>query len=359
MTWKQTKLTERVNLSLPIVQAGMAGGVTTPDLVAAVSNGGGLGTLGAGYMSPEAMREAIMEIRQKTTRAFAVNLMIPTPYEEDAEAVQQMQDYLHAVEKKRGITTQGQTSRSGFAFEDQLNVVLEEKVPVFSFTFGTLEPSIIQQLQANGTWVMGTATTVKEALALEEQGVDAVVVQGSEAGGHRGTFQHAENMPYIGSMALIPQVADQLSIPVIASGGIMDGRSVLASLILGASGVQMGSAFLTTVESGAHERHKTALLQSTDESTVITKAFSGRPARGMQNAFIQEMKSYSGTIPPYPIQNALTKPLRKAASQQGNTEVMSLWGGQAASLGQLQSAGDLLHRVDQEVTDLVDLFHKM
>lgn len=121
----------------------------------------------------------------------------------------------------------------------------------------------------------------------------------------------------------------------------------------------MGSAFLTTVESGAHERHKTALLQSTDESTVITKAFSGRPARGMQNAFIQEMKSYSGTIPPYPIQNALTKPLRKAASQQGNTEVMSLWGGQAASLGQLQSAGDLLHRVDQEVTDLVDLFHKM
>ncbi|GGE13758.1 nitronate monooxygenase [Marinithermofilum abyssi] len=355
MSWKQTKLTEMLSIATPIIQAGMAGGSTTPDLVAAVSNAGGLGTLGAAYLSPEAMREAIRKIREKTTRPFAVNLQIPPPYEESPQVTRRMRKHLQSYEKKLGVPRE-EKSPPSISFSDQMRVVLEEKVPVFSFTFGIPEPELIKQLRDNQTVTIGTATTVNEAVELEKRGVDAVAAQGFEAGGHRGTFQSVADYPYIGSMALIPQVVDHVSIPVIASGGIMDGRGILASLALGAAGVQMGSAFLTTLESGAHPLYKEALLQTTDESTVITKAFSGRPARGIRNAFIQEMERHPEPIPPFPIQNALTKPLRKFAAKQNNLEYMSLWGGQASALGRLEPAGELMERLQQEVEDLVSRF---
>lgn len=348
MTWYQTKLTELLQISYPIIQAGMAGGVTSPQLVAAVSNAGGLGTLGAGYMAPDAIREAIQDIRKRTDRPFAVNLMVPPAYESDLEKERQMKNYLKRFEKIVGAPHEETTGGAAHSFEDQVKVVLEEKVPVFSFTFGIPAPAIIKELQANQTVVIGTATSVKEAIQLEKSGVDAIVAQGSEAGGHRGTFLSSV-FPYIGTMALIPQVVDQVKIPVIASGGIMDGRGVLASLVLGAAGVQMGSAFLTTFESNAHAKHKEALIQSTDESTVMTTAFSGRPARGIQNTFIKEMESYPHFIPPYPIQNALTNNMRKHAAKQGRIEYMSLWAGQAASLSRFESVEELMKRIMEQV----------
>ncbi|MFC4075944.1 NAD(P)H-dependent flavin oxidoreductase [Salinithrix halophila] len=345
MVWKQTKLTDRLAIAYPIIQAGMAGGVTSPELVAAVSDAGGLGTLGAGYLSPDAIRQGIQAIRKRTDQPFAVNLMVPQPYKEESSVEQQMKQHLRKFEAFVEAPTEKETSGLSLSFEEQIHVILEEKVPVFSFTFGLLDPSLIQQLHANQTIVIGTATMVKEAIELEESGVDAVVAQGSEAGGHWGTFHTSSEFPYIGTMALVLQVVDHVSIPVIASGGIMDGRGILASLSLGADGVQMGSAFLTTLESSAHEEHKRVLMDSNDESTVITTALSGRPARGIKNAFIREMEHYPASIPPYPVQNALTKPMRKYAARQGNREHMSLWGGQAASLGRLESAKELMNRV--------------
>lgn len=356
MTWHQTRLTELLQISYPIIQAGMAGGITSPQLVAAVSNAGGLGTLGAGYMTPETIREAIREIRNLTNRPFAVNLMIPTPYETDREKERLMRNHLRQFEKTVGSPHEEVIDQSFISFEEQVKVVLEEKVPVFSFTFGVLNPDVTQSLKSNQTVVIGTATTVREAVELEKHGVDAVVVQGSEAGGHRGTFLTSSNFPYIGTMALVPQVVDHVNIPVIAAGGIMDGRGVLASLALGAAGVQMGSAFLTTLESEAHQKHKEALIQSTDESTVITTAFSGRPARGINNTFIEEMKNYPYEIPPYPVQNALTRNMRKYASKQGNVEYMSLWAGQAASLSRLESVNELMQRNIQQVNQSLDTF---
>ncbi|MDA8352015.1 MAG: nitronate monooxygenase [Firmicutes bacterium] len=353
MAWHQTKLTEMLKISYPIIQAGMAGGVTSPELVATVSNVGGLGTLGAGYLSPDAMRQAIRDIRKRTDQPFAVNLMVPQPYKHDSSIEQQMKKRLRKFEEVVEAPTDEETGGSPISFEDQVNVVLEEKVPVFSFTFGIPDSFVIQKLHSNQTIVIGTATTVKEAVELEKSGVDAVVAQGSEAGGHRGTFQSSSDFPYIGTIALVPQIVDNVNIPVIASGGIMDGRGVLASLSLGAAGVQMGSAFLTTLESNAHEKHKKALIQSSDESTVITTAFSGRPARGVKNTFIQEMERYPGSIPPYPVQNALTKKMRKHAAKQGNPEYMSLWGGQAASLSRLGSTEELMKKIFQQVDQLI------
>ncbi|MBA4602487.1 NAD(P)H-dependent flavin oxidoreductase [Thermoactinomyces mirandus] len=356
MTWYRTKLTEMLKISYPVIQAGMAGGVTSPELVAAVSNSGGLGTLGAGYLSPVAMRQAIRDIRKLTDRPFAVNLMVPQPCEYDFSAKQQMKEYLRKFEKVVKAPTISSSVDPSFSFDDQVNVVLEEKVPIFSFTFGIPDSSVIEEMHSNQTIVIGTATTVKEAIELEKSGVDAVVAQGCEAGGHRGTFQSSSDFPYIGLIALVPQMVDHINIPVIASGGIMDGRGILASLSLGAAGVQMGSAFLTTLESNAHEQHKKALIESNDESTVITAAFSGRPARGIKNTFIREMEHYPGSIPPYPVQNEITKNMRKYAAIQGNPEYMSLWGGQASSLSRLESAEDLMKKTIEQVDQLIGKF---
>ncbi len=176
-----------------------------------------------------------------------------------------------------------------------------------------------------GVAVIGTATTVREAVQWEASGVDLIVAQGSEAGGHRGTFVGAHEQGMIGSMALIPQMVDTVKTPVIAAGGIMDGRGVVASLALGAVGVQMGSAFLPCVESGAHGKYKEAVVNSTDESTVITRALSGKPARGIRNPFITDMERYAEPIPPYPVENALTRDIRVKAAKQGLMDLMSMW----------------------------------
>ncbi|KFZ40363.1 nitronate monooxygenase family protein [Thermoactinomyces sp. Gus2-1] len=348
MPWYQTRLTELLQISRPIIQAGMAGGITSPRLVAAVSNAGGLGSLGAGYMSPEDIRQAIREIRKQTDRPFAVNLMVPAPYETNAEQERLMKNHLKRFEEAAGASGQETTSHAAISFEEQIHVILEEKVPVACFTFGIPSPAVIQELHARHTVVIGTATSVREAVEVEKSGMDAVVAQGSEAGGHRGTFLSAE-FPYVGTMALIPQVVDHVRIPVVAAGGVMDGRGVLASLALGADGVQMGSAFLPTLESSAHDKHKEAVLQSTDESTVMTTVFSGKPARAIQNEFIREMENYPHPLPPYPVQNALTKHLRQAASKKGNKDYMALWAGQAAALSRFEQVEELMQRIMTQV----------
>jgi nitronate monooxygenase len=204
----------------------------------------------------------------------------------------------------------------------------------------------MRELKSRGIFVIGTATTVREAKLLADSGVDAVVAQGAEAGGHRGSFAAASGFGAVGLMSLLPQVVDAVRVPVIASGGIMDGRGIAAALALGAAAVQMGTAFLVTRESGAPACYKQRVLASTDESTTFTQAFSGRTARGIENRFMKEMAGAGVRPLPYPWQNAMTRPLRKAGAAAGNAEVLSLWAGQGSAMAVEQSVQQLVDSLE-------------
>ncbi|MCM3628336.1 nitronate monooxygenase family protein [Paenibacillus glycanilyticus] len=330
----QTKLCEQFGIQYPLFLAGMAGGPSTPELTASVSEAGGLGTLGAAYMEPEDIRAAVRRIRELTAAPFGVNLFV---YQagDDHTRMQEVQSELNKMRQQLGIpASAGNDVRSANWFEKQFEVLIEEKVPVISTAFGILPAAYMQTVKAAGLKVIAMVTTVREAMLAEESGYDAIVAQGSEAGGHRGTFT-IDDHPMganIGTMALIPQIADRVSIPVIAAGGIMDGRGLAAALILGAQGAQLGTRFLTAVEAGTNQSYRKALLASDEESTVLTKAFSGRPARGIKNAFIQQWEE-SGIAPlAFPTQNTVTRDIRNAASKQQNSEYLSLWAGQGTRM---------------------------
>ena len=328
----QTRVTKALEIEHPVVQAPMAGGPTTPELVAAVSNAGGLGSLGAAYLPPETLREQVREIRRRTQAPFNVNLFVPSPFEADPERIERSGELLARYRQELGIRTLGIPSSFEESFEDQLEVVLEERVPVFSFTFGVPGEDQLHRLRDAGVITVGTATTVREGLRLEERGVEVVVAQGGEAGGHRGTFLGDFRDALIGTMALVPQMVDALSIPVIAAGGIVDGRGLAAALVLGAGAAQMGTAFLACEESGAHPEFKKAVLGAAEDETAVTRVFSGRAARGIKNRFLVEMGEHEEELPPFPVQNALTRDVRAEAQRQGRPEFMSLWAGQAAGL---------------------------
>ena len=341
----ETRATEALAIEHPIVQAPMAGGPTTPRLVAAVSNAGGLGSLGAAYLTPETLREQVTEIRDLTEGPFGVILFVPSPFEADRERIERSNALLGQYRKELEIEAPEEFPSFEESFEDQLEVVLEERVPVFSFTFGSLEPELVARLKENGATVVGTATTVREGLRLEEDGVDMVVAQGSEAGGHRGTFLGDIRDALIGTMALVPQMVDTLSVPVLASGGIMDGRGLAAALVLGAEAAQMGTAFLASEESGAHSEFKRAVLEAAEDETAVTRAFSGRAARAIKNRFLVEVGEHEEELPPFPVQNALTKDVRAAAQRQDHAEFMSLWAGQAVRLSSPTNAAELVESV--------------
>ncbi|WP_066187277.1 MULTISPECIES: NAD(P)H-dependent flavin oxidoreductase [Gracilibacillus] len=348
--WHSNRLMKALGIRYPIIQAGMAGGVTTPELVAAVSNAGGLGTIGAGYLNLEQTRASIRKVKQLTNKPFAVNLFTPETPEVVEKDVAQANEWLRPFREALHISEIPEVKEEhAIIFEQQIQVLIEEEVPVCSFTFGIPDADLLQQLKVEDILVIGTATTVAEAKANEDSGMDMVVMQGSEAGGHRGTFLGRFEEAMIGTMALIPQAADQVTIPLIAAGGIADGRGVLASLILGAQAAQIGTAFLTCAESGANDLHKQAVLNSREDQSMLTSSFSGKPARGIQNDFMIKMKKYEPDFPPYPIQNTLTKSIRRLAGQQQRTEWMSLWSGQNPRTCQGQSAKDLLDDMIRQI----------
>jgi len=248
---------------------------------------------------------------------------------------------------ERGLPPPAAPALPADTFDAQLQAALDSGASVFSFTFGILPPAAIAAIKARGMFLMGTATTVEEARALERAGVDGVVTQGSEAGGHRGTFATEFETGMIGTVALVPQVVDAVRVPVVASGGIMDGRGLAAALALGAAGVQMGTAFLTCEEAGVPAAYQEAILTAREDATRITRAFSGRPARGIVNRFMQEIDA-GGEVLPFPWQNALTRPLRAAAARANRAELLSLWAGQGTRMARRQKAADLVARVAAE-----------
>jgi nitronate monooxygenase len=251
-------------------------------------------------------------------------------------------------------------TKAAYTFEEQLAPALESGASAFSFTFGILPEDAIRSIKNRGMYLLGTATTVDEAVQLEKAGVDAIVAQGSEAGGHRGTFSGDFNGGMVGTIALVPQIVDAVRVPVIASGGIMDGRGIVAALALGAGAVQLGTAFLTCTESGVPEAYREAILQAHEDQTRITRAFSGRPARGIVNRFMTEVESGASAecILPFPLQNALTRPLRTAAAKQGRAEFLSLWAGQGVRLARRQSAAELVVRLATETEAVLRGLHE-
>jgi nitronate monooxygenase len=343
VVWPKSELLRRLGIAHPIVQAPMAGGATTPALVAAVSEAGALGSLGAAFLGPDAIRETVQETRRLTHRPFAVNLFVlaSSPASPSPQEWAQANDSLQPFREELGLVPPSRLAQAP-GLQEQLAVVLEERVPVFSFTFGALPAKEVRRLRDAGIFVIGTATTVKEARLLEQSGVDAVVAQGSEAGGHRGTFDGPPEQALIGTLALVPHVVDRVSIPVIAAGGIMDGRGIVAALALGASAAQLGTAFLASAESGAHPLHKEAVLTRADEDrTALTRAFSGRLGRGLRNRFMVEIER-RGAILPYPLQGALTEDIRQASLRAERPDLATFWAGQGAPLATGRTAREII-----------------
>ena len=345
-------LLEKLGIEHPIIQAPMAGGPSTPELVATVSNAGALGSIGAGYLSPEQIDSEIHKVKELTDKPFSVNLFMP---EEISSLVisEKVLKQLEKFSRELGVELPEVTLEAEFTFEEQINVLLDNDVQVFSFTFGVPGKNIVDRVHEKNITVIGTATCVGEARALAEAGCSAVVAQGSEAGGHRGTFGSTEGTPMIGGLALVPQIVDEAQIPVIASGGIMDGRGIAASLALGASAVQMGTAFLSCIEAAVSEPWLDSLQNSKDTSTLLTRTFSGKYARGIKNRFIDEMSPLENEVPNYPIQNSLTRLLRNASKDKGNADFISLWAGQGSAMSRKSSAQELINALVTETNEVL------
>lgn len=329
----KTSVCETFGITYPIIQAGMAGGATTPELVAAVSEAGGLGTLGAAYMTPEQVEAAAETIRSLTDQPFAVNFFAATP-PDDYTNLAEVQQVLRLFHAELDIAEPQAPSQTADFSSAIFGLCVDLRVPVISTAFGCLTTEQMRKAKAHGIRTTAMVTTVGEALEAEHAGVDAIVAQGSEAGGHRSMFSFDDTPAgtQIGLFSLVPQIADAVKIPVIAAGGITDGRGLIAALALGAEGVQLGTRFLVAAEAGTHTVHKQAIFDSGDDSTVVTRSFSGRPARGIKNRFIEEFEK-SGTSPlPFPSQNTVTKELRLAAAKNGNADFLSLWAGQSAGM---------------------------
>src|SRR5215472_3662526 len=354
-----TDFLEKLRIEHPIFQAPLAGGSDTPELVAAVGNAGALGFIGAAYLAPEQIVAAGRAVGSKTSRPFGINLFAPTPSRPDA-SIEAARKRLEPYFSELGLPAPSRPGPPTYGFAEQLAAALETGASVFSFTFGMIPPDAVKAIKTKGIYLLGTATTVEEALALEKSGVHGIVTQGSEAGGHRGTFQGDFAACMVGTISLVPQVVDAVRVPVVASGGIMDGRGIAAALALGAAAVQTGTAFLTCTESGAPEAYKEAILHAREDQTRLTRVFSGRPARGIVNRFMQEMESSekADEIPAFPLQNGLTRPLRTAAGKQGRSEFLSLWAGQGVGMARRQSAAELTSRLVEETETVIRRFSR-
>lgn len=343
-----TPFATRLGIDLPILQGPMAG-ADTPALAAAVSGAGALGMLGCGMRSPAAMQEAAAEVRRRTNRPFGMNLFVlPRAPAPDSAALQAPLQRLAPYHAELGLPPPAVPAQWCEDFAAQFEALLVLRPAVASFTFGLLEAAQVARLHAAGMWVIGTATTLAEAQAWAGVGADAVCASGLEAGGHRGTFLGDFEASEVGTLALVPQCVDALAIPVVAAGAIMDGRGIAAAQALGAEAVQMGTAFLACHESGIGAAYRAALAGASATDTRTTRVFSGRPARGIVNTLMRQLQADGQALPPYPVQNALTGPLRRAAAAQGRADYLSLWAGQGVAAARPMPAAELVALLGRE-----------
>ena len=355
--WNKTRISSRLGIEYPIIQ-GPLGGLSTQRLTAAVSNFGGLGSFGAHGLSPSAIKDVIAEIRSLTSKPFAMNLWVSMEDEgartSDSEAFSRSLVSIAGHIQALGGTLPTYTPYVPVKFEDQMRVLLDAKVPAFSFIAGIPPKEILDECRAQGIVTIGTATTPDEAIALEQAGVDVIVASGFEAGGHRGSFLLRSEESLTGTFSLVPQVADAVSVPVVAAGGIADARGILAAFALGAEGVQIGTAFLACEESGASALHRNAILNGNARRTGLTRGFTGRLARGIHNQLIEELNRPGVEILPYPLQRALMRNLSLLAEKAAKPELLQLWAGQSATLSRQGDATALLQTLVSEVSAIAD-----
>jgi nitronate monooxygenase len=353
--WNRNRLTARLGIEYPVIQ-GPLGGLSSQRLTAAVSNFGGLGSFGAHGLAPEAIRDVIAEIRGLTGRPFAMNLWVSMEHEgartSDEAAFDRSLAPLAAYFAALGIPPPAYKPYAPMRFEDQARVLLDANVPVFSFIFGIPSRDILGECRARGIVTIGTATTADEATSLQDAGVDAVVASGFEAGGHRGSFALPAEDSLTGTLSLVPQVVDRVEVPVIAAGGIGDARGVIAALALGAEAVQMGTVFLSCEESGASRLHREALRAGTPVRSGLTKAFTGRLARGIHNRLMEELSRKEAEILPYPLQRGLVRSLSTPAEAAGRTDLLPLWAGQSATLSTCTDVPNFLTSLVNEVSSV-------
>jgi nitronate monooxygenase len=325
----------------------MGGGPSTPTLAAAVAEAGGLGFLAAGYKTTDALRADIAALRGLTARPFGVNLFAPPGPEADPSELDRYAAELREEAERYGVQT-GEARHDDDSYEEKLALAAEERVPTVSFTFGCPAEEEIERLHNAGVEAWVTVTTPGEAASAADAGVDALVVQGVEAGGHRATFDDC-GAGDVGLLALLQLVWEATELPLVATGGIATGRGVAAVLAAGASAAQVGTAFMLTPEAGTSSAHRRALAG--DHPTALTRAFTGRTARGIENRFMRE----HGKSAPrgYPDVHHLTAPLRTAARERGDQEGFHLWAGQAYQLAQDVPAGELVHRLAQEAGEVL------
>jgi nitronate monooxygenase len=356
-TWANTRVSARLGIKYPIIQ-GPLGGVPTQRLTAEVSNCGGLGSFGCVGMAPGAISDVIGGLRSMTDRPFAMNLWVSVEDDgarsSDQAAFQRSLATVAPIIRSLGGTLPSFSPYSGVKFENQVRVLLDAKVPVFSFIVGIPPKEILDECRANGIVTIGTATTPEEAIALDEASVDVIVASGFEAGGHRGSFLGPAEDALTGTFALVPQVADRVSAPVVAAGGIADSRGIVAALALGAEGVQIGTAFLACEESGASPLHRQALLDGGAAKTALTRGFTGRLARAVKNQLLDTVNAPGVEILPYPLQRYLVRDVTALAEKSGRPELMQMWAGQSASLARRTSATELLDALISGVSTIID-----
>ena len=346
-------LTERLGINYPIIQAPMAS-ATTPAMVIAASEAGALGSLGAAYMGPDEIRSAIREIRRSTKYPFQVNLFAPQKrYSLTDDEVERATTPLRSIREELGLADRNLVPEYKDRFSDQLQVLLDEEVSIIGFHFGLPDDDDLKKVKTAGALLIGCATKVSDATALEKAGIDFIIAQGFEAGGHQGTFRSEDEPSMIGLMALVPQVVDAVSIPVIAAGGLMDGRGLAAVLALGASAGQLGTVFLPSPESKAHELHKRLLLGGARDGTRVTRAFSGRPARGLINRMMNELDVIPNGILPFPYQHSLTTEIRAAAGTKNRPEFLSMWAGQGANMSRNLSTAEIVNSLAVELEQVL------
>lgn len=340
--WPDRRILDLFGIAHPIIQAPMAGN-TTPQMVIAVAQAGGLGSLASAQYTPTQAREAILTVRAATTKPINVNFFCHTTPAPDATHTETWRAALEPYYLEFGLDPHDMPSGAGRTpFDAELCAIVEETRPeIVSFHFGLPVQPLLDRVRATGAKIISSATTVAEARWLEENGCDAIIAMGWEAGGHRGTFLEGAVARQVGTFALVPQVVDAVRVPVIAAGGIADARGIVAAFALGASAVQIGTAYLFTPEATVSPVHRAALDSVTDEGTVVTNVFTGRPARGVVNRLVRERGPLSPDVPEFPFASAPLVPLRARAEERGSGDFTNMWSGQAARLARPVPAGEL------------------
>jgi len=350
-----TPLSDLLGLAVPVIQAPMAGGPSSPELVAACSAAGALGSFGFAYTQPDEMKRQAALVRAKTGGPFGINLFgAPLPQDIPDGAQREALGAVAAYYAELGLPApEPVRAPYGPDFDAQLAAVAQIRPRVFTVHLNALTPERLKSLQSLGIAMGASATCVAEAQMLESLGVDFVIAQGGEAGGHRGTYLRDPYEALTGTLALTRLVVRAVRVPVIAAGGIMDGAGIAAALALGAQAAQLGTAFIPCPESGASQAHKDALLAAREDITSITEKFSGKPARGIANRFMREMNQADAAQLAFPAQNSVTGKLRAAAAKTGNPDFLAMWAGQALALSRALPAAELIARLETETVEAI------